>query len=553
LGDGEPQIKAMKGGVTTIPPFFIAAGGNPEIGDLEGKKDMEAPVSLMRMEGITKVFPGVIANDDVSFDLLPGEIHALVGENGAGKTTLMKILYGLYKPDSGSIFIKEKPITIRNPRDAIRQGIGMVHQHFMLVPPFTVIENIILGEETHTAGYLQLDEPAKKVQQLMEENGLVVDLQSKVEDIPVGLQQRVEILKILYRGAEILIFDEPTAVLTPQEVEDLFNTFREMKEQGRSIVFISHKLDEVLEIADRITVIRRGRIVETLDRQNATKPMIAELMVGKPVLLKVDNPKSEPGETVLEVKELSLTDEFGTKRLDRVSFSISKGEIYGIAGVEGNGQTELVQVLSERVHIDEGGLFLNGERFNDWDVRKRREAGIGHIPEDRHRFGLLLPFPLSSNLILGRHHRPPFVGRLQTIKTQTIRDFARKVIQQYDIRTPSETVPASTLSGGNQQKVIVAREMSADPRLLLASQPTRGVDIGATEFIYKELVEAKTNNKAVLLVSADLDEILSLADRIGVIYKGRIIREFERSKTTKEEVGFFMMGEKHEAETAEGR
>jgi simple sugar transport system ATP-binding protein len=326
-----------------------------------------------------------------------------------------------------------------------------------------------------------------------------------------------------------------------------------MKQQGRSIVFISHKLDEVLEIADRITVIRRGKVVETLDRESATKPKIAELMVGKPVLLKVENPLVEPGEKVLEVKNLALADDFGTKRLDGVSFSICKGEIYGIAGVEGNGQSELVRVLSERVHTAEGEIFLNGERFNDWDVRKRREAGISHIPADRHRFGLLLPFPLYSNLVLGRHHREPFVGALQIMKTQTIREFARKVIEQYDIRTPSEAVPANTLSGGNQQKVIIAREMSADPELLLASQPTRGVDIGATEFIYKELVKVKTNGKAVLLISADLDEILSLADRIGVIFKGRIIREFQRSETTKEEVGFFMMGEKHEVEAAEDR
>ncbi len=510
-------------------------------------------MSLLKMEEITKTFPGVVANDKVSFDLSAGEIHALVGENGAGKTTLMNILYGLYKPDSGSIFIKGRQINIRNPKDAILQGIGMVHQHFMLVPPFTVIENIVLGEETHKAGILRFEEPTIKIQHLMKENGLILELDSKIEDIPVGLQQRVEILKLLYRGAEVLIFDEPTAVLTPQEVEELFKTFREMKKQGKGIVFISHKLDEVLEIADRITVIRRGKIVKTLDQQEADKPLIAELMVGKPVLLKVDNPESNPGKPVIEVKDLTLTNDQGARVLDAVSFHIDEGEIYGIAGVVGNGQTELVKALFERTALDSGDILFCGEKINSWDIRERREGGISHIPADRHRFGLPLPFPLCVNMILGRHHKPPFVGAFQIIKSSSIRSFARKVIKEYDIRTPSETVPANTLSGGNQQKVIVARELSANPHLLLANQPTRGVDIGATEFIYRQLVKAKTDGKAVLLVSADLDEILSLADRIGVMYKGGIIKEFKRSDASKEDVGFYMMGEKHAEELVESR
>lgn len=499
---------------------------------------------LLSMKKITKRFPGVLANDEISFDLLRGEIHALVGENGAGKTTLMKILYGLYSPDSGEIYIKDDKVTIKNPREAIAGGIGMVHQHFMLVPPFTVLENIIIGEETKRFGILDKALPAEKIKALMEKNGLVVDLNSKVEDIPVGLQQRVEILKILYRGAEILVFDEPTAVLTPQEVEDLFKTFRQLKSQGKGIIFISHKLDEVLEIADRITVIRKGKVIKTLNRDEATKSLIAELMVGKPVLLEVKKPIVKIGPVILSVKDLTLKDYRKINILNNVSFTVHAGEIYGIAGVEGNGQTELVEVIAEAAPIMHGDILLNGESIISWDVRKRREAGISHIPEDRHRYGLLLPFPLADNLTLGMHHREPFANRFQIINKNKIREHARAVISKFDIRTPSELTTAVALSGGNQQKVIVARELSTEPKLLLAAQPTRGVDIGATEFIHNQLMIAKKEGRAILLVSADLDEVMSLSDRIGVMFKGRIIKEFKREETTKEEIGFYMMGEK---------
>jgi simple sugar transport system ATP-binding protein len=488
------------------------------------------------------VFPGVRANDGVSFDLQAGEIHALVGENGAGKTTLMKILYGLQKPDSGTIYLRGEAASIHNPRDAIAQGIGMVHQHFMLVPPFSVLENIVLGEETQTGGILRMEAPAEKVEHIMEQNGLPVELSISVADLPVGLQQRVEILKILYRGAEILVFDEPTAVLTPQEVEELFKTFRMMKEQGKGIIFISHKLDEVLDIADRITVIRRGKVIETLPRGEATKAKIAELMVGKPVLLEVKKEAVEPGATILEVRDLRQTGERGTAVLEGVHLSVKAGEIYGIAGVEGNGQSELVQAVTEPVKLDHGDILLKGQSILSWDVRTRRDAGIGHIPEDRQRFGLLLPFTLADNLTLGRHHRPPFVKGSQWIDSGQIRDYARKTIEAFDIRTPSETTPANALSGGNQQKAIVAREMSFEPILLVASQPTRGVDIGAQEFIYSQLLEARQKGKAVLLVSADLDEILSLSDRIGVMFKGRIIRELDRAEATREKIGLYMTG-----------
>jgi ABC-type uncharacterized transport system ATPase subunit len=499
-------------------------------------------MTLLKMEGITKIFPGVLANDKVTFDLQAGEIHALVGENGAGKTTLMKILYGLQRPDSGTIFLRGEAISIRNPRDAIARGVGMVHQHFMLVPPFSVLDNIVLGEEEHTLGVLNMERPARRIEEIMNRNGLPVGLSLHVEDLPVGLQQRVEILKILYRGAEILVFDEPTAVLTPQEVEELFKTFRAMTQQGKGIIFISHKLDEVLEIADRITVIRRGQVVRTLARSEATKPLIAELMVGKPVLLNVEKRPSQPGREVLQVRGLRRRSERGNIVLDGVSLTVSAGEIYGIAGVEGNGQSELVQAITEPVRLESGEILMEGTNILSWDVRARRDAGIGHIPEDRQRYGLLLPFSLADNLVLGQHHRAPFVRGRQRINFHRIREYAREAIQAFDIRAPSETTPANALSGGNQQKAIVAREMRFEPKLLVASQPTRGVDIGATEFIYSQLIEARERGKAVLLVSADLDEILSLSDRVGVMFKGRIIRELRPEQTSREEIGLYMTG-----------
>jgi simple sugar transport system ATP-binding protein len=503
-------------------------------------------MTLLKMDGITKVFPGVRANDRVTFDLAPGEIHALVGENGAGKTTLMKILYGLYRPDSGTVSIRDEAITIKNPRDAIARGIGMVHQHFMLVPPFTVLENIILGRESQTAGVLRLEEPAREIAEIMRRNGLPVDLAARVEDLPVGLQQRVEILKLLYRGAEILVFDEPSAVLTPQEVSELFKTFRMMRDQGKGLIFISHKLDEVLEIADRITVIRRGQVVRTLASREATKPLIAELMVGKPVFLRVEKAPASPGKVVLEARQLRQRSERGNLVLDGLSLEVRAGEIYGLAGVEGNGQSELVHAITQAARLEAGDIFLEGRSISQWDVRTRRDRGIGHIPEDRHRYGLLLPFSLAENLVLGQHHRRPFV-RGSVVDSGRVRQYARESIEKFDIRTPNELTPAHALSGGNQQKVIVAREMRFDPILLVAAQPTRGVDVGATEFIYQQLIAARERGKAVLLVSADLDEILSLSDRIGVIFKGKIIREFRQEEATKERVGLCMTGEKQSA------
>jgi general nucleoside transport system ATP-binding protein len=503
---------------------------------------------LLELREITKQFPGVIANDKVSFDLRPGEIHALVGENGAGKTTLMKILYGLHRPDAGSISVDGAQISIRGPRDAIAHGIGMVHQHFMLFPPFTVLENIIIGEETQTAGVLALGRQRRQITALMEENGIEVDCDARVEDLPVGVQQRVEILKVLFRGARILIFDEPTAVLTPQEAEELFRTFRALTGHGKGIIFITHKLDEVLAVADRITVIRQGRVIRTMERAGVTKPMIAELMVGKPVLMEVERLPMGRGKTILEVTNLVVRSPRGIMAVNGLSFSLTAGEIYGIAGVEGNGQSELVRAIAGGAEVESGDILLEGVSIRRWNVRRRREGGIAHIPEDRQKYGLLLPFSIATNLTLGRHDRPPFVTWFQTINKRAVRESAREIIQRFDIRTPSENTPAHALSGGNQQKAVVARELSADPRLLVASQPTRGVDIGATEFIHRQLMKARAEGKAVLLVSADLDELLALSDRIGVIFKGKIIREFTHENAVREEVGLCMTGEKaHES------
>jgi len=522
-------------------PAAVGPSVEPKKADAAAKS---AAKSLLRMEGITKIFPGVIANDGISLDLAEGEILALVGENGAGKSTLMKILYGLYRPDGGDIFVRSEKAKILGPKDAIARGIGMVHQHFMLVPPFSVLENVVLGSETSKFGVLSNAEPAKAIQKLVKDNNLEVSLEAAVEDLPVGLQQRVEILKILYRGAQILIFDEPTAVLTPQEADELFKTFRQMKAQGKGIIFISHKLDEVLDIADRITVIRRGKVIKTLARAEATKPLIAELMVGKPVLLNVDNPKMPAGKSVLKIEGLTYAGSDGIETLHEVGFEVRANEIYGIAGVEGNGQSELVRSIAYKLPVKGGTIKLQGEVIQNFDVRERRERGVSHIPEDRHRYGLLLPYSLADNFVLGQHYKAPFVNKASMQNRKEIGDFAKRLIKDYDVRTPSELTPAHALSGGNQQKVIIAREMSSEPKLLLANQPTRGVDVGATEFIYKQLVEAKKRGAAVLLVSADLDEVMSLSDRIGVMYKGKIIKEFERGATTKEEVGFYMMGDK---------
>ncbi len=495
----------------------------------------------LQVRNITKRFPGVLANDRVNFDLRKGEIHALLGENGAGKSTLMNIIYGLYSPDEGEIFIDGKDVEINNPHDAIHTGIGMVHQHFMLVPVFTVVENIILGSEITKGTYLDLKTARRKVRQLSEEFGLVVDPDAIVEELPVGIQQRVEIVKALFRRAKILVLDEPTAVLTPQEVEDLFAIMKNLTERGVSIVFITHKLKEVLEIADRITVMRRGKVVGTATPSETTEQKLAEMMVGREVLLQVEKGKVPPGKVVIKVEDLVVRDDRDMEVVKGVSFAVRAGEILGVAGVQGNGQTELVEALTGLHPVDSGRITINGEEMPFQNPRVLIEAGVAHIPEDRQKHGLVLPYNIADNLVLCTYYRPPFARGFQR-NLEKVMENSVELIEQFDIRTPSPLVTAGTLSGGNQQKVIVAREFSRNNHLLIANQPTRGLDVGSIEYIHKRIVEMQKNGVAVLLVSAELDEIKSLADRIIVMYQGKIVATVDADKITKSELGLLMAG-----------
>jgi len=505
--------------------------------------------AFIELHGITKHFPGVTANDQVDLTVRTGEIHAIVGENGAGKSTLMRILYGLYQPDAGTITVKGRPATIDGPRAALAHGIGMVHQHFMLIPVFTVAENVILGNEPTTGiGRLRLREAEAEIAELCRRHGFALDPAAKVEALSVGEQQRVEIIKVLYRGAELLILDEPTAVLVPQEVDELFANLRRLKEQGKTIIFISHKLDEVLEISDRITVLRRGRVVGTVEAAATTKPQLAEMMVGRPVLLELAHPPVSRGEARLEARAVTVATGVGRRRhpVRHVSLSVHAGEIYGIAGVEGNGQTELVEALVGLRPIVTGQLLIEGRDVTQQSARAIRLMGVAHIPEDRHRRGLALPMAVWENMILGHHYRDDFVNGLLVDRPAVDRFVAQRV-RDYDIRVADTDAPALALSGGNQQKVIVAREFSFAPRVLVAAQPTRGLDIGATEFVQRQLLAARAGGMAVLLVSAWLEEILSLADRIGVMYGGELVAEFERGQVSAAELGLYMTGTKRGA------
>lgn len=497
--------------------------------------------SVVELSGITKRFPGVVANDRISLAIAPGEIHALVGENGAGKSTLMKILYGLYQPDEGSIAVRGRQIDLDSPRTAIGLGIGMVHQHFMLIPRFTVAENVILGSEPARAGRLDLAKARRRVVELVDQYGLAVDPDAEVSVLSVGEQQRVEIIKVLYRGAEVLILDEPTAVLTPQEVDDLFANLRRLREEGKTIVFISHILEEVLAIADRITVLRAGHTVGTLRAAEATKAQIAEMMVGRPVLMELPVADVTPGEVQLQVEDAVVMGGRGRPAVRGVSFAVRSGEIYGIAGVEGNGQAELVEALVGLRPLASGRLRVAAQDVTGAGVRGIRLLGVAHIPEDRHRRGLVLPMEVWENLILGHHARAEF-GRGAFLDRASITRFAEDRVSHFDVRTPSLRTPVLALSGGNQQKVVVAREFGFRPRVLVAAQPTRGLDIGATEFVRRQILEARAEGMAVLLVSAMLDEILSLADRIGVIHAGRIVAEFARGTSSPREIGLYMTG-----------
>jgi len=501
-----------------------------------------AQASVLELRGITKRFPGIVADDHVDFDLRSGEVHALLGENGAGKSTLMNILYGLYRPDEGEIVVKGEPVSFASAKDAIDHGIGMVHQHFMLIPVMTVAENIVLGMEPVRDGVL-LDERVaeQSVRDFSARFGLAVDPGARVDEISVGQQQRVEIVKALYRRAEILILDEPTAVLTPQEAGELFEIIRRLRADGTSIIFISHKLNEVLEVADRITVLRRGRKIDTVLREGATEPALARMMVGREVLLRVEKGPARPSDVLLEVSDLHVLDERGLERVRGVPFQVRAGEIVGIAGVEGNGQTELVEAITGLLRIESGTVTVAGKTAPQHaTVREMLDAGVGHIPEDRQRRGLVLEFTIAENIALHDYDKPPASRRGWLFPGRLIERAAR-VIREFDVRGGGPLAFARTLSGGNQQKLVVAREVARDPRVLVAAQPTRGLDIGAIEYLHRRLVTERDAGRAILLVSLELDEVLSLADRILVMYEGRIVGE-HAAGAGEEEIGLEMLG-----------
>jgi simple sugar transport system ATP-binding protein len=497
----------------------------------------------LRTKGITKRFPGVLANDQVDFDLRKGEIHALLGENGAGKTTLMNIIYGLYQADAGEIFLDSRQVDIRTSKDAIAQGIGMVHQHFMLIPVFTVAENIMLGAETVRRLALDQRGVAAQVRKVSHQYGLDVDPDAYVKDLPVGVQQRVEIVKALYRKADILILDEPTAVLTPQEANDLFRIMRELASRGASIIFITHKLKEVLAVADRITVMRDGQVVGTVTPQETNEPQLAAMMVGREVILKVEKGPAQPGEEVLRVESLHVFDDRGVEAVRGMSFSVRAGEVLGVAGVQGNGQTELVEALTGLRQPHSGAVTMMEHDVMGKPPRPIIETGVAHIPEDRQRHGLVLPFPVTDNLILCTYYLSPF-ARGGVLNHEAIDENGRQLVREFDVRTPSPYVPVSKLSGGNQQKVIVARELSRPIKLLIANQPTRGLDVGSIEYIHEEIVRMRDAGCGVLLVSAELDEIMALSDRIVVMYQGQIMDTLPADQATKEQLGLLMAGVK---------
>ena len=496
----------------------------------------------LELRGITKRFPGVLANDHIDLTVEKGEIHALLGENGAGKTTLMNILYGLYHPDEGEIFVNGKKLAVTSPIDAIKAGVGMVHQHFMLIPVFTVTENVMLGEEYVKYGDI-LDRPraAAKIKQISDTYHLNIDPEMYIKDMPVGLQQRVEIIKLLFREADILILDEPTAVLTPQEVEELFKIMRTLIDQGKSIIFITHKLGEVLECADRITVIRGGKVIGTTTPQESTMNDLASMMVGRDVKLTVEKAEKVTGEVVLDVKNLTVLDPLGAIAVDGITFDVHAGEVLGFAGVQGNGQTELVRSLTGLLTAVDGEVLLSGHNITKLSPRQVTELGTAHIPEDRQKDGLTLAFPISDNLILNTYYLTPF-SRNAWLNQREISKNAKELVAKFDVRTPSIFTPVSSLSGGNQQKVIVAREFSRPIKLLIASQPTRGLDVGSIEYIHKQLIMKRDEGCAILLVSTELDEVMQLSDRIAVIYRGKILAIVDARTATKEQLGLLMAG-----------
>jgi len=505
---------------------------------------------VIEMRNITKEFPGIIANDDITLQLKKGEIHALLGENGAGKSTLMSVLFGLYKQEKGSIFKEGKEVSIAGPGDANLLGIGMVHQHFKLVHNFTVLENIVLGVETTKNGVLQMKEARQKVLELSKAYGLEIDPDKEIRHISVGMQQRVEILKMLYRENEILIFDEPTAVLTPQEIEALMKTMKGLAAEGKSILFITHKLDEIKQVADRCSVLRKGKMIGTVDVENATKEEMSEMMVGRKVTLTLDKQDAKTGETILRVENLCQKGKAGEKdKLKDISFDVKAGEILCIAGIEGNGQTDLVYALTGLAGINSGNVYMNGVDITKAKIRARTEAGMAHIPEDRHKHGLVLDYSMAYNTILQTYYTDDFQQK-GFLKGKAILQYAKKLINRFDIRSgQGEETPTRSMSGGNQQKVILAREIDRDPKLLIAVQPTRGLDVGAIEYIHQQLLAQRDSGKAVLLVSLELEEVMNVSDRILVMYEGEIVANVNPKDVTFQELGLYMSGAKRDRES----
>ncbi|MDC3414080.1 ABC transporter ATP-binding protein [Terrihalobacillus insolitus] len=493
------------------------------------------------MLNIRKEFPGIVANNNITLQVKNGEIHALLGENGAGKSTLMNVLFGLYQPEKGEIRIKGKEVKITDPNVANDLGIGMVHQHFMLVDTFTVTQNIILGNEPKKGGKINLKRAEQEVKELSERYGLKVDPTAKIRDISVGMQQRVEILKTLYRGADVLIFDEPTAVLTPQEINELIEIMRSLTNEGKSIILITHKLKEIMQVCDRCTVIRKGEGIGTVNVSETTPSELASLMVGREISFKTEKEPAEPKETILSVKNLRVKDARNLEVIKGLDLQVNGGEIVGIAGVDGNGQSELIEAITGLVKVESGSIQLNNKEITNLSPRKVTESGVSHIPQDRHKFGLVLDFSIGENMVLQTYYQKPY-SKNGVLSFHTIFDKAKKLIEEYDVRTPSEFTKARALSGGNQQKAIVGREVDRSPDLLIAAQPTRGLDVGAIEFIHKKLIEERDKGRAVLLLSFELDEIMDVSDRIVVMFDGEIIVSVKPEDTNEQELGLLMAG-----------
>ncbi|WP_393959038.1 ABC transporter ATP-binding protein [Priestia megaterium] len=496
---------------------------------------------VIEMLDIRKEFPGIVANDNITLQVKKGEIHALLGENGAGKSTLMNVLFGLYQPEKGQIRVNGQEVKITDPNVANDLGIGMVHQHFMLVQNFTVTENIILGNEPTRTGKINIKKAAQDIQELSNQYGLSVDPYAKIQDIPVGMQQRVEILKTLYRGADILIFDEPTAALTPQEITELIQIMKKLIQEGKSIILITHKLKEIMSVCDRCTIIRKGVGVGTVNVQETNPDELAALMVGREVHFKTEKKTATPKEAVLTIKELVVEDSRGVEAVSSLDLSVRAGEIVGIAGVDGNGQTELIEAITGLRKIKSGSITLKNQELSTLSTRKITESGVGHIPQDRHKHGLVLDYTIGENIGLQTYYQKP-MSKSGILNYKEMYKKAKELIAEYDVRTPSEYTQARSLSGGNQQKAIIAREVDRSPELLIAAQPTRGLDVGAIEFIHKKLIEERDKGRAVLLVSLELDEVINLSDRIAVIYEGKIVDIVNPKETNEQELGLLMAG-----------